>query len=256
MIEDVYTDTVAVPTGYFRGVAAKRNRPPGVSLRRQAGSLPTLDAKLAQRDVRATAPLPPPVSHIRRCPRLEAVWLHLGPFTVSNPGPGRKPLIHQGKDLRGLLKSIIRLRLIVIGAPATPPACLPVRVQHPGKIRQGPHESPKNPCGCHVNQYGIGSPPSVPAASRIVCGRQYSSVGGCSRSVGLDRPDDQPHPVLISLLTAGTIQHCFEVQNLDTEYKSNQSEMVQGLPRLVIPVSRIKSVRTVSALGYPWSPRT
>lgn len=35
----MYTDAVAVPTGYFRGVDAKRDRLSGVSLRRQAESL-------------------------------------------------------------------------------------------------------------------------------------------------------------------------------------------------------------------------
>lgn len=32
----MYTDAVAVPTGYFRGVAAKRDRLSGVSLRRHS----------------------------------------------------------------------------------------------------------------------------------------------------------------------------------------------------------------------------
>lgn len=74
----LYTDAVAVPTGYFRGVSAKRDRLSGVSLRRaKAESL--LTTKLARHDVRATAPLPSPVSHVRRCPRLQAIWPHLCP---------------------------------------------------------------------------------------------------------------------------------------------------------------------------------
>lgn len=181
VIEDMYTDAVAVPTGYFRGVAAKRDRLSGVSLR-AASWEPSHTTKLGRHDVRATAPSPSPVSHIRRCSRLKAIWPHLGPFTVSNPGRGRKPLIAQGKDLRGLLKSIIRLRLIVIGAPAAPPACLPVRVQH----RRTSDEALTNLPTTHVaaTSINMGSAPRplVPAASRTVCHRLYSrwlqQVGG------------------------------------------------------------------------------
>lgn len=96
----MYTDAVAVPTGYFRGVAAKRDRLPVVSLTaaKLGESLRTnKSAKLARHDVRATAPLPSPVSHIRHCSHLQAIWPHRWPSTVSNPGRGRKPLIDQGR---------------------------------------------------------------------------------------------------------------------------------------------------------------
>lgn len=72
----LYTDAVAVPTGYFRGESAKRDRLSGVSLRR-AKTECLLTTKLARHDVRATAPLPSPVSHVGRCPRLQAIWPHL-----------------------------------------------------------------------------------------------------------------------------------------------------------------------------------
>lgn len=162
---------------------------------------------------------------------------------MSNPGRGRKPLIDHGKELRGLLKSIIRLRLIVIGPPATSLACEGAASRN---IRPGPHESPNNPCGM-----GLTTP--LPRQStwnrfpavwswqpRELCAVS-SALDACSREVGPDRPEDQHHPVLISLCShlGHYIQNCFEGHDLDTEDKSTQSEIFKGLSRPVTPVSRI-----------------
>lgn len=123
---------------------------------------------------------------------------------MPNPGRGRKPLNDQGKDLRGLLKSIIRLCLIVIGAPATALTCEGAAY---GKSAEALMNLPTTHVGWAspprhpVNQYGIVPRYLVLAASRMVCGRQYSTrpqqVGGA------DRPEDQPHPVLISFSAHG-----------------------------------------------------
>lgn len=85
----------------------------------------------------------------------------------------------------------------------------------------------------------------VLAASRVVCGRQYFGRVQQAAAVGHDRPEDQPHPVLISPCShlGHYILYCSEGQNLDTENKRTQSEMAKGLSRPITPVSRIWSAR-------------
>lgn len=61
---------------------------------------------------------------------------------------------------------------------------------------------------------------------------------GCSKWVGLIVRKINPTPCSsLCPFTAGTLQCCFEVENLDTEDNRNQSEIVKGLSWPAIPVS-------------------
>jgi hypothetical protein len=140
-----------------------------------------------------------PLSAIFRCCQRLAIWPHLWSSTVSNAGRGRKPLINQGKDLRGLLKSIIRLRLIVIGAPAARLASeraasrnkaltnLPTTHVRMGLTTPLPRQSIWERCSAAWSW----QPRGLCAVG--------SALGRLQQEGGADRPEDQPQPVLISV---------------------------------------------------------
>lgn len=82
----------------------------------------------------------------------------------------------KSKDLRGLLKSIIRLRLIVIGAPA---ALGPVSGQYQETSGKALADSTNRQWGMGLTTLlsptiNVGSIPRclISAALRVVCGRQ------------------------------------------------------------------------------------
>lgn len=134
-LDTKYTGAVAVPRRYFRG----EGRPPsaiGYPKSVTAGGKAVSLEAFPQQSSRGMTfgannpiafPCQPYSPFLSPRGNLATSW---SSSTVSSPARRRKPRIIQGKDLRGLLKSIIRLRLIVIGAPGGHPACLPVSVQH------------------------------------------------------------------------------------------------------------------------------
>lgn len=138
----MYTDAVAVPTGYFRGVSAKRDRLSGVSLRRAKA-----ESLLTQQSSRGMT-----FGRQPRCLPLSAMFAVAHAFRPSGhifalhsveSWTRTKTAHRSGKELRGLLKSIIRLCLIVIGAPAAPLACEDAASRN---ISRGRQDYPSNPC--------------------------------------------------------------------------------------------------------------